>query len=156
DSPGCLRATLLTYFGERVAERRCSGCGNCSRRTPLSAEEVLLVRKILSGVVRGGERWGKRKIAAMLAGRLDDLPEALPGLSTTGTLPSEPMAKVIAWIDAATGGGLLVATDDVYRTLALTREGRDVMSGRTVHVELARPIAPAPRRIPATKRRKTE
>ena len=30
---------------------------------------------------------------------------------------------VADWIDAAQGGGLLAATDDVYRTLSLTRDG---------------------------------
>ena len=73
DSSGCYRATILGYFGERDAPRACGGCGNCERRRALSGEELLRLRKILSGVARGGQRWGRRRIAAMLTGKLEGL-----------------------------------------------------------------------------------
>ena len=117
DATACLRATILRYFGEAEAARRCGFCGNCARRTPLGDEELLVLRKVLSGVARGGERWGKRKVAAMLTGRLEDLPESLAGLSTTGILSAESAKTVERWIDAATGAELLRASEDVYRTL---------------------------------------
>jgi hypothetical protein len=153
DSPACLRATLLRYFGERDTRERCDSCGNCLRRSPVSSEDLLLVRKILSGVARGGQRWGKRKIAAMLAGRLEGLPEPLDRLSTTGILASEAPSRIVQWFDAAVGAGLLTATDDSFRTLSLTPLGREVMAGRTTRVDLA-PPGPAVRRAPAARRRK--
>ncbi|MEO8433223.1 MAG: RecQ family ATP-dependent DNA helicase [Acidobacteriota bacterium] len=145
DATGCLRATILRYFGEAETARRCGFCGNCSRRTPLGADALLVLRKVLSGVARGGERWGKRKVAAMLTGRLDDLPESLAGLSTTGILASESAKTVERWIDAAAGAELLRASEDVYRTLSLTRLGREVMAGRVADVELTLPEAPRAR-----------
>jgi ATP-dependent DNA helicase RecQ len=145
DSSGCYRATILGYFGERGAPPACGFCGNCSRRRELSAEELLRLRKILSGVARGGQRWGKRRLVAMLTGDLDGLPEPLTRLSTTGILAGESARSVGAWIDAAQGGGLLSATDDVYHTLSLTRAGRDVMAGRTTQVALTLPESPRPR-----------
>src|SRR5207253_1367352 len=77
-----------------------------------------------------------RRIAAMLAGRLEGLPDSLTGLSTTGLLKDETPASIEEWIEAAVGGGLLAATDDTYRTLSLTRIGREVMAGRSTSVEL--------------------
>ena len=154
DAAGCLRATILRYFGERDAVSRCGFCGNCGRRAGLGEEQLLLVRKVLSGVARGGERWGKRKIAAMLTGRLEDLPETLAGLSTTGILSDQPPKTVEAWIDSAIGAELLRASDDVYRTLSLTRLGRDVMAGRVSAVELAPPRTEAPREKKAARRGK--
>src|SRR5437867_8291500 len=77
DTVGCLRATILRYFGDPAAREPCGACGNCARRAPLDAAARLFVRKILSGIARAGERYGRRKIAAMLVGRLDDLPEPL-------------------------------------------------------------------------------
>ena len=145
DATGCLRATLLRYFGEQNAPSRCGFCGNCARRTPLSDGDLLVLRKVLSGVARGGERWGKRKIAAMLTGRLEDLPDSLAGLSTTGILSDLSAKAVEAWIDAAAGAELLRPSDDVYRTLSLTRLGREVMSGRTTAVELTLPSSPGPK-----------
>jgi ATP-dependent DNA helicase RecQ len=151
DSSGCYRATILRYFGEREAPADCGFCGNCLRRRELSPADLLRLRKILSGVARSGERWGKRKLVAMLTGDLEGLPEPLTGLSTTGILEGENPGTVGTWIDAAQGGGLLSATDDAYRTLSLTTAGRDVMAGRTPRVALTLPERPRPR----SKKKKT-
>src|SRR6266511_923462 len=145
DSTGCLRATLLGYFGEADVPSRCGNCGNCARRRALDADELLFLRKILSGVARAGERFGKRKITAMLRGEIEELPESLKSLSTTGLLSREDPKKIGRWLDAAVGGGLLRASDDVYRTLSLTRLGRDVMSGRRPDAELTLPEPPRAR-----------
>src|SRR5262249_20569495 len=153
DSAGCLRSALLGYFGEADAPERCGHCGNCARRRPLDAEELLLLRKILSGVARAGERFGKRKVTAMLRGDLDELPESLKSLSTTGLLAREDARKIGGWIDAAVGAGLLEASDDIYRTLSLTRPGRDVMSGRSAGAELTPPEPPRAR-LPRERRPK--
>jgi ATP-dependent DNA helicase RecQ len=139
DTSGCLRATILRYFGDAAAKEPCGSCGNCSRLQPITDDERLLVRKILSGVARGGERYGRRKIAAMLVGDVLDLPEALTSLSTTGLLRELPVSTVERWIDAAMAAGLLHASDDQYRTLSLTARGRDVMTGRVQDVLIAAP-----------------
>jgi ATP-dependent DNA helicase RecQ len=153
DSTGCLRAALLGYFGEADVLPRCGNCGNCARRRPLDAEELLLLRKILSGVARAGERFGRRKITAMLLGDLEGLPEPLKTLSTTGLLSREDPKKIDRWLEAAVGAGLLRASDDVYRTLSLTVIGRDVMAGRRPDAELTLPEPPRAR-LPRGKRAK--
>lgn len=139
DSSGCLRATLLRYFGEPGVREFCGTCGACQSRRMLDAEQLLVLRKVLSGVARGGERWGRKKIAAMLAGRTEELPPSLTSLSTTGILSGLGTAAAESWLEAATGAGLLAASDDVYRTLSLTPRGRDVMAGRTTEIFLALP-----------------
>ena len=149
DTSACLRATILRYFGDAAAKEPCGSCGNCGRLQPIGDDDRLLVRKILSGVARAGERYGRRKIAAMLAGEVADLPEMLVGLSTTGLLREMPVAMVERWIDVATAAGLLSASDDKYRTLSLTTLGRDVMTGRVQDVLIA-----APREKPAPSARK--
>ena len=145
DSAGCFRATILGYFGESDAALECGFCGNCARRRELSEDDLLRLRKILSGVARGGGRWGKRRIVAMLTGELEGLPDALAGLSTTGILEADGPRVVADWIDAAQGGGLLAASPDAYRTLSLTRAGREVMAGRTRTVALTLPEPPRPK-----------
>jgi ATP-dependent DNA helicase RecQ len=154
DTAACLRATILRYFGERDAPTACGRCGNCTRREALGDADLLRLRKILSGVARGGERWGKRKIAAMLTGNLEGLPDSLAGLSTTGILSGDGARSVEAWIEAAVAAELLRASDDVYRTLSLTRLGREVMAGRATRVEMTPPRA-APQ-APPRRRKKTE
>jgi len=99
----------------------------------------LHVRKILSGIARGGERWGRRKIAAMLTGQLDDLPPALTALSTTGLLREHDPRIVEKWIDALEGAGAVASSPDMYRTVRLTTLGREVMAGRVETLDLLVP-----------------
>jgi ATP-dependent DNA helicase RecQ len=133
---GCLRATILRYFGERSVRATCGSCSNCDRRTPLDAAECLLVRKILSGIARAGERFGRRRIMAMLAGDLEDLPASLTTLSTTGLLKDEDPRTIEKWIDAACASGMVKSSDDKYRTLSLTPLGRAMMAGRLDDVRM--------------------
>jgi ATP-dependent DNA helicase RecQ len=150
DSTSCLRATILRYFGDPAAHEPCSACSNCGRRAPLTEDARLLVRKILSGIARAGERYGRRKIVAMLIGRIEELPEPLTRLSTTGLLRNEPPMSVERWIDSASGAGLIDVSTDQYRTLSLTALGRDVMAGRVEDVQMTPPANPPLR----TRRRK--
>ena len=140
DSAGCLRSTILRYFGDAAASGACGSCGNCHAWTTLDPESRLLVRKILSGIARAGERYGRRRIAAMLVGAVDDLPAPLTALSTTGLLAGEDPRTIERWIDAACGAGLIDVSRDQYKTLALTPLGRDVMAGRVEDVRMAVPV----------------
>jgi ATP-dependent DNA helicase RecQ len=142
NSAGCLRATILRYFGDPAAREPCGACGNCARRAPIDSADRLLIRKVLSGIARARERYGRRKIAAMLVGNADELPEPLTHLSTTGLLKHENQRTVERWIDAACSAGLIRASEDQFRTLALTPLGRDVMAGRIEEVEMATPTVP--------------
>jgi ATP-dependent DNA helicase RecQ len=151
DTANCLRSTILRYFGDPAARAACGSCSNCGRRQPIGDAERLLVRKILSGVARAGERYGRRRIAAMLTGHLEDLPEPLTRLSTTGLLRDQPTVTIERWLDAIGGAGLLRTSDDQYRTLSLTALGREVMSDRVREVLIA---APRSRPVPAKPRKR--
>ena len=140
DSAGCLRATILRYFGDAAAREPCGSCGNCRRRAPTGEADRLLIRKVLSGIARARERYGRRKIAAMLVGNVDQLPTPLTQLSTTGLLKHEDQRTVERWIEAACSAGLIRASEDQFRTLALTPLGRDVMAGRVEDVTIAAPV----------------
>jgi ATP-dependent DNA helicase RecQ len=153
ENAGCLRATILRYFGDPAAREPCDACGNCDRRAPLDAAGRLLVRKILSGIARAGERYGRRKIAAMLVGNTEELPEALAHLSTTGLLRGEQPRSIERWIDAATAAGLIRVSNDQYRVLSLTSPGREVMAGRVENVQMAVPVVRHPSSTRRARRR---
>jgi len=127
-SAGCLRAAILHHFGDADARPACSACGNCAPHA-LDVYETDVVRKLLAGIARAGERHGRRRIIAMLAGNARDLPAALSGLSTAGLLRHEPEQSIGVWVDAVVAAGLVAVSDDAYRTLRLTSAGRDVMRG---------------------------
>jgi ATP-dependent DNA helicase RecQ len=106
----------------------------------LDAGELELVRKILAGVARSGQRFGRRKVAAMLVGQVDELPDVLRSLTTTGLLANERPQDIEQWIDAARGAGLVAESSDQYRTLSLTTLGREVMAGRMREVTMSPPL----------------
>jgi ATP-dependent DNA helicase RecQ len=137
DSAACLRATILRYFGDPAARERCEACGVC-RPAAIDAYERELVRTILSGIARAGERYGRDRIVAMLTGS-GDVPPALAGLATTGALRHETRDAVRAWIETSIAAGLIVVSKDQYRTLGLTEQGRAVTRGRAQNLEIARP-----------------
>jgi ATP-dependent DNA helicase RecQ len=138
DSSACLRATILQYFGESSVRDRCDACGSC-RPGAIDAYERELVRKILSGIVRAGERFGRHRIIAMLTGDTSNLPPALTALSTTGLLRHETADALRAWIDSAIAAGLVAVSKDQYRTLSVTEPGREILRGRRHDVPIARP-----------------
>ena len=140
DTSACLRATILRYFGDAAARDGCEACSSC-RPGAVDAYERELVRKILSGVARAGERYGRHRIVAMLLGETSDLPPSLIRLSTTGLLRHETPDAIGRWIDASIAAGLILVSKNQYRTLSLTERGRDAMRGRLQEFGLHRPAA---------------
>jgi ATP-dependent DNA helicase RecQ len=139
DTRTCLRATILRYFGDPEVREPCGACANCCPGA-LDHYERELVRKILAGIARAGERYGRNRIVAMLLGDTGDLPPALSRLSTTGLLRHETGPGLHGWIDACVTASLVVVSKDQYRTLSLTPEGREVMRGAR-DLKLSRPVS---------------
>jgi ATP-dependent DNA helicase RecQ len=143
---GCRRSFILSYFGDEP--RRCGGdaleCDACVARhddAPVSDEEHLMVRKVLSCIARVDGAFGRRRIALCLVG--SDAREVVDGglhkLSTFGALRGKPLGYVLDVLGALEAGGLVVPEGEDYPCLRLTRAGREVMHDR------ARPSLPLPR-----------
>ena len=92
----------------------------------------------------------------MLLGDVEGLPESLARLTTTGLLAGERKERVERFLDGAVVGGLLRATDDSYRTLSLTPEGRAVMAGKVAEVVLPLPDSVVPKAARGPKKRTTK
>jgi ATP-dependent DNA helicase RecQ len=135
----CLRAAILRYFGDNAAHEPCAACGNC-RPDAVDAHEREIVRKILAGIARSGERYGRHRVSAMLLGEADDVPPALAALSTFGLLRDETADTLRGWIRSAVSAGLVAVSDNQYRTLSLTDLGRAFMHGRLPDAAIGRPI----------------
>jgi ATP-dependent DNA helicase RecQ len=141
DTRGCLRATILRYFGDPDVREPCRACGNCCPDA-LDGYECQLVRKILAGIARAGECYGRTRIVAMLVGDTSDLPASLTRLSTTGLLRHEPADALHDWIGACVHASLVSVSNDRFRTLSLTPEGRQAMHGSlpALRVRRATPV----------------
>ena len=97
------------------------------------------MRAILAGIASAGERYGRRRIVAMLTGDTGDLPPALVKLSAAGALRHETSDALRGWIGASIAAGLIVVSNDQYRTLSLSDRGREIARGRTEPLEIQRP-----------------
>jgi ATP-dependent DNA helicase RecQ len=138
----CLRATILRYFGDPAAREPCAACGNCLRGAPMDDQQLHIVRQILEGIVQAGERYGRRRIRAMLRGELEDLPDPLAKLPAAGTLSDLYATELDEWIGASISAGLIVTTADHYRTLSVTPSGREVLEGRVTDLVVRAPRRP--------------
>ena len=143
DTAACLRATILRYFGDPDVREPCGACANCCPGA-LDSYDREVVRKILAGIARAGERYGRNRIVAMLLGDTGDLPPALARLSTAGLLRHEPARVLHDWIDACVAASLLIVSKDQYRTLSLTPDGRQVMKERIPMPNVPRPTPRRP------------
>ena len=147
DTGGCLRATILRYFGDPDVRERCDACGNCCPDA-LDTYERELVRRILAGIARSG-RYGRNRIVQMLVGDTSDLPAPLTRLSTTGLLRHEPPDALHDWISACVEASLVSVSNDRYRTLNLTTAGQQAMRNQLPALKLRRPQPRPARRWPS-------
>src|SRR5262249_51789214 len=115
DTGACLRATILQYFGDPAARDRCEACGNCQPRA-IDGYEREMVRTLLAGIVAAGERYGRFRIVALLAGDTQTLPSSLARLPAAGSLRGHSSDAISRWIDAAIAAGLIAVSKDQYRT----------------------------------------
>lgn len=53
----CRRKYLLEYFGEKYASENCAGCDSCLAKKE-TFDAAIIVQKILSAVIRTGQRFG--------------------------------------------------------------------------------------------------
>jgi ATP-dependent DNA helicase RecQ len=146
DTCACLRATILRYFGDPDVREPCGACANCCPDA-LDGYERELVRRILAGIARAGERYGRNRIVAMLVGDTSDLPEPLTRLSTTGLLRHESADALHDWISACVRASLVRVSNDRFRTLSLSTEGRQAMRGHLPMLKVPRPMPLRPLRL---------
>ncbi|NLF40409.1 ATP-dependent DNA helicase RecQ [bacterium] len=156
----CRHQYILAYFGDSEAASFCGVCDHCIEkgrgavRAP-NDDELLAVRKTLSGVARLDGRFGRGRISQMLAGShaREVIDAGLDKLPTYGALADEGAEYVWALIDALIDAGCIAAAPGEYPTLSLTPLGREVMHNRAA-ITLALPRRGAAKRAAPAKHRK--
>ena len=139
----CRRRHLLEYFGETWPEDSCDGCDNCLTQTEeFDATEI--AQKVLSAVVRTGERFGEGHVNDVLRGRGGKRTQQfghdkLPVFGIARDYTQDGLREIVRLL---TSKGLLVRNGDKYPTLALSSEGRRFLKERST-LTLAVPKADA-------------
>jgi ATP-dependent DNA helicase RecQ len=145
----CRHRTLVEYFGQRRAAGPCGACDVCTGALAATPDSTVLAQKILSAVVKTGQRYGPAYVAEVLRGEATErvVQRGHRELSTFGLLPEERKGTLMGWMDQMADQGL-VAKEGEYGILKVTGKGWEVLrSGAEVT------LAAAPRPAKAGARR---
>ncbi len=147
NSHSCRQKAILEYFGDTSEALSC--CGKCDfcrekpnfvKRVP-DAEELVLVKKILSGIARMSERlgndfrpkFGRTKIVECLLGSRSEaiLKANCHKLSTYGILKGENKKFIFALMDELAREGMISTIyESDFPLCGLTEKGVSVMLGK--------------------------
>ena len=129
----CRRRYLLSYFGEAMASAA-GGCGNCdvclAGRRPVDV--TVVAQKMLSAVIRTGERFGIAHVGDVLLGRKVARIRELghDNLSVFGIVDDYDRNGLRRIAEGLIERGLLARTEGQYPTVSVTAMGREWLRSR--------------------------
>ena len=128
-SVGCRHRHLSSYFGDRYANDDCAACDVCLHELESAHEPIVVARKILSCVMRVGQRFGAMHVANVLRGYGHEqvIARGHDKLSTFGLMHDAAVPELRGYIEQLIGLGLLEQTDDGYPVLRATRQGIELL-----------------------------
>ena len=137
---GCRRKFLLEYLGEEWPQENCGACDNCTGlREQYDATEI--AQKVLSAVIRTGERFGAAHVIRVLRGS-DDQKVRNHGhdqLPVYGIAAKHSRPELRDMVEDLKREGLLAVSTDEFHTLGVTHRGRDFLNNRET-LTLERPV----------------
>ena len=122
----CLRHFFLSYFGEK-SPVACGNCSNCLSEAKI-VDITTDAQKILSCVIRTGQRFGKKMLVDILRGSKNErlLSLGLDRQTTYGLLAHLSEREVRERFDFLEEQGYLLATGGDYPTLGVTSACRPI------------------------------
>ena len=126
----CRHRSIVRYFGQELADRKCDGCDICLGEVDREDDALVMAQKILSCVLRLEERFGGDYTAGVLIGSQEDrvFEKGHDRLSTYGLLSKYSKRVVRDWIEQLVDQGYLRKHGE-YNVLRVTPEGWRVLRG---------------------------
>ncbi|MFJ8235367.1 DNA helicase RecQ [Ureibacillus sp. NPDC094379] len=124
----CLQLYILQYFGEEV-EVTCERCGNCCDERP-TVEVTEDAQRVLSCVVRMGQKFGKTITSQVLAGSKNKKVEGFRHLSTFGILKKMSAKEIANFIEFLIAERILLVHPGQFPTIYVSEDGKDVLLGK--------------------------
>lgn len=140
-SKECLREYILNYFGESVS----GGCGNCSScNTAFEEVDITIeVQKILSCILRSGQRYGIKMIIDTIRGSKGKriLSNNLDKISTYGIMSGVSEKKIREIINLLVLEDYIIITNDQYPIVKLTQKASRVLfEGHKVNMKVSKEV----------------
>ncbi len=124
----CLQSYIVHYFGESDASE-CGQCSNCIDDRP-KMDVTEDAQKVLSCVVRMGQKFGKTITAQVLAGSRNKKIEGFKHLSTFGILKSMTAKEISSFIEFLISEKVLLVQPGQFPTIYISDDGKDVLLGK--------------------------
>lgn len=131
----CRHKALVEYFGQTYqspheSTQSCNACDFCLGSLELVDEPLIVGQKILSSVVRQGQRFGGDYTAKVLKGAQEQrvLQNGHDSLSTFGLLKEFNASTIRDWIEQLCSQGFL-AKEGEYNILTVTESGWHLLRG---------------------------
>ena len=146
----CRHAALVRYFGGDYDKPSCEACDVCTGDLDEVVDPLVVAQKVLSCVVRVGQRYGGDYVSLVLKGSSDQriVQNGHDQLSTHGLLADYDKRAIRDWIEQLVSQGFLEKVGE-FNVLNLTQPGWEVLRGERVP-KLLKPIDR--KRKPARKR----
>ena len=144
DLQTCRRAYLMEYLGESWPQTNCGGCDICLLpREEFDATEI--AQKILSTVIRTGERFGVNYLVDVLRGSANKAVRTrghheLPVFGISRDVDSDDLKEMVR---SLVTNGLLAQNGGDYPTLGVSQRGHKFLKNRE-KLTLTRPKQAAP------------
>ena len=145
----CRRKYLLNYFGDTTADETCGNCDICLAEHQ-SVDITVVAQKILSAVIRTGERFGIAYVNHVLLGSKDRRITELEHnkLSVFGIVDDYDRNSLRRIADGLIEKGLLARAEGEYAVIKVTDAGREWLRSRkslTLAMRVDEPSARPPR-----------
>jgi ATP-dependent DNA helicase RecQ len=126
----CRHRTILGYFGQHFDRENCEACDICLSEVEGVPDALVVAQKILSSVIRQGERFGADYTAGVLIGSKEDriLANHHDRLSTYGLLKDSTRSAVRDWIEQLAEQDCIERIGE-YGVLRITEKGRRMLKG---------------------------
>lgn len=141
-STDCRRRSVLQYFGEQWSDENCGACDVCLHDGD-QVDSTVIAQKILSAVIRTGERFGARYVIDVLRGSRSSkvIERGHDALSVHGVARDHSVRELRHFVAQLAGRGLLTLGSSDYPTYRVTQAGRAFLrDGESL--ALARPTTP--------------
>ncbi|MFN9277835.1 MAG: HRDC domain-containing protein, partial [Planctomycetota bacterium] len=129
----CRHKLISAYFGQDYDEPNCGACDVYLDELEEVPDSQILAQKILSAVVRTGQRFGSSHVIDVLRGSRGErvLQRGHDQLPTFGVCKGMPAGLLGNYVDQLVDAGWLVRSDGEYPTLALGPDAMAVLRGAT-------------------------
>ena len=140
----CLQKFIITYFGETNVAI-CGRCANCTD-TRESTDVTVDVQKVLSCVIRMGQRFGKTMIAQVLTGSRNKkmMDFGFEKLTTYGIMKGQSAKDVSDFIEFIISENYLGVENGQFPTIYVSERGKEVLTG---NVKVSRKVSVVTKQI---------